>query len=278
MTTQGEKSTSPAGEKPTRRDQQRQATLDEIVRTARASLTASREISLRAVAQDMGMTAPALYRYVSSLEDLTLRVAAQVYDDLLAELEATAAPYEGDPAAQLVAGAAAFRQWSLRHPQEFALTFANPITSMAKTADLPADLLGQEPHPPQPPPGLMGADCAEAAHRFGGFFGQRVLEVWERDGFPDAGAVAPPPGPGGLGSSLEAKTGSEVPAEGSWAFVRSWSRLYGTTALEVFGHIDAEVVESGALFRDMMTECGDILGLQSRREDLQQVVAAVLDA
>ncbi|KAA1420631.1 TetR/AcrR family transcriptional regulator [Mumia zhuanghuii] len=271
MTTQGEQAT----EKPTRRDQQRLATLDEIVRTARSQLVETHEISLRAVANGMGMTAPALYRYVSSLEDLTLRVAARVYDDLLETLEATAAPYAGDPAAQLVAGAAAFRQWSLAHREEFGLTFANPITSMVKTADLPADLHGEPPSTPQPSPAVLGADCAAAAHRFGSFFGGLVMEVWEREGYPEAGTV-PPPDEADLGDALTEKTGQEVPDEASWAFMRSWARLYGTTALEVFGHIDAQVVANGALFRDTMTDCGELLGLQSRRDDLQKVVAEVL--
>lgn len=264
-----------ATEKPTRRDQQRQATLDEIVRTARTQLVETHEISLRAVAHGMGMTAPALYRYVSSLEDLTLRVAARVYDDLLDTLEATAAPYAGDPAAQLVAGAAAFRQWSLANPEEFGLTFANPITSMVKTANLPADLRGEEPSTPQPASTMLGADCAAAAHRFGGFFGRLVSEVWEREGYPQAGIVAPPDG-ADLGNTFSEKTGLEAPDEASWAFVRSWARLYGTTALEVFGHIDAQVVANGALFRDTMNDCGELLGLQERRESLQKVVGAVL--
>lgn len=273
MTTQGDKATS----KPSRRDQQRQATLDEIVRTARTLLGERREISLRAVAQEMGMTAPALYRYVSSLEDLTLRVAAQVYDDLLAELEKAAAPYEGDPAAELVAGSTAFRQWSLGHREEFGLTFANPITSMAKSADLAADLAGEEPRTTQPAPGLLGADCAAAAHRFGGFFGERLIAMWEREGYPD-GASEAVPADASADDFLTEMTGQDVTAGASWAFVRAWSRLYGTTALEVFGHIDAEIVASGALFRDMMSDCADLLGLQARGDYLQQVVADVLAA
>ncbi|MFD1827500.1 TetR/AcrR family transcriptional regulator [Mumia zhuanghuii] len=262
--------------RPTRRDQQRQATLDEIVRTARALLVETHEISLRAVAQTMGMTAPALYRYVSSLEDLTLRVAAQVYDDLLATLEATAAPYEGDPAAQVVAGSTAFRQWSLQNPQEFGLTFANPITSGAKSVDLGADLLGG---PVEPPSGatVVGAECTAAAHRFGNFFGRLVVEIWERQGYPATGPV-PAPAEESFTTSLTSKLNTDVPTEATWAFVRAWSRLYGTTALEVFGHIDKEVVATGALYRDMMNDCAEVLGLQARRTDLQRVVSEVLEA
>ncbi|MGH3362154.1 MAG: TetR/AcrR family transcriptional regulator, partial [Nocardioides sp.] len=52
----------------TRRERQREATYDEIVRTARALLAEGEELSLRAVAGRMGMTAPALYRYVGSYQ------------------------------------------------------------------------------------------------------------------------------------------------------------------------------------------------------------------
>ena len=271
MTTQGENVTV---KPPTRRDQQRQATLDEIVRTARELLVETHEISLRAVAQTMGMTAPALYRYISNLEDLTLRVAAQVYDDLVATLEAAAAPYEGDPAAQVVAGSTAFRQWSLRHRQEFGLTFANPITSSAKSVHLGADLLGGQV---EPPPGVppIGAECTAAAHRFGSFFGRLVVALWDVQGYPEPGPV-PAPADGDLSAPLSSGTDREVPTEASWSFVRAWARLYGTTALEVFGHIDSDIVTSGALFRDTMNDCAEVLGLQHRRAELQRVVTEVL--
>ena len=45
-------------------------------------------LALRAVAREMGMTAPALYRYFSSREDLVENVVADLYDELCAVLEA----------------------------------------------------------------------------------------------------------------------------------------------------------------------------------------------
>ena len=47
---------------PTRRERQREATYDEIVSASRDLLADGAELSLRAVAGRMGLTAPALYR------------------------------------------------------------------------------------------------------------------------------------------------------------------------------------------------------------------------
>ena len=59
-----------------RRDRVRAATTGEIKETARRILVAEgpEAVSLRAIAREMGMTAPALYRYFSSREDLIRHV------------------------------------------------------------------------------------------------------------------------------------------------------------------------------------------------------------
>ena len=50
----------------TRRERQREATYDEIVAVSAQLLAEGADLSLRAVAGRMGMTAPALYRYVAN--------------------------------------------------------------------------------------------------------------------------------------------------------------------------------------------------------------------
>jgi len=57
---------------PTRRERLRTATVAEIKDLARRLLKAGgpQSISLRAIARDMGMTAPAIYRYFPSLDQL----------------------------------------------------------------------------------------------------------------------------------------------------------------------------------------------------------------
>jgi AraC-like DNA-binding protein len=55
---------------PSRRDRLRAATTQEIIQTARRLLVeqGAEAVSLRAIAREMGMTAPALYRYFGSHE------------------------------------------------------------------------------------------------------------------------------------------------------------------------------------------------------------------
>src|SRR4029079_393225 len=112
----------------TRRERQREATYTEIVRTSRALLAEGTELSLRAVAARMGMTAPALYRYVASYQELVDLVAFEI-DKAATETFAAAAEAvpEHDYAGRLVASTVEFRMWALANPREFGLAFANPV-------------------------------------------------------------------------------------------------------------------------------------------------------
>ena len=89
-----------------RRDRVRAATVTEIKDTARRILVAEGPdgLSLRAIAREMGMTAPALYRYFPSREDLIGALIADLYDELTAAIS-TAAGTAGDAAGR-IAGAA----------------------------------------------------------------------------------------------------------------------------------------------------------------------------
>src|SRR6478672_7810745 len=99
---------------PTRRERQRQATYDEIVEVSRRLLRASEDVSLRAVSAEMGMTPPALYRYVDSHAELMVLVARSVFEDVVAAMTiARDGQAPDDPSAQIVAASAAFRAWAL---------------------------------------------------------------------------------------------------------------------------------------------------------------------
>jgi AcrR family transcriptional regulator len=257
--------TEPAGSAPpTRRERQRAATMGEIVQVSRRLLGDPQGISLRSIAAEMGMTAPALYRYVDSYEDLVYRVAADIYDDLVAILEAARDRQPADdPAAGIVAASAAFRQWALAHKTEFGLIFTSTMTSV--TTD------GQKV-------------CAEAGQRFGALFSDLFIRVWRRYGFPV-------PAEDELDPTLRARLLSgeaehsefheswrkhDVPLGLQWHFLRIWSRLYGTVTLEVYEHIDTMVVESGALFGDMIAGCGRDLGLDHEQQRLREILEAEL--
>ncbi|HZB47601.1 MAG TPA: helix-turn-helix domain-containing protein, partial [Mycobacteriales bacterium] len=99
----------------TRRDRVRAATVTEIKDTARRILVAEGVdgLSLRAIAREMGMTAPALYRYFSSREDLIENVVVDLYNELSDFMEAARdATVPARPAPQLLAVSRAFRSWA----------------------------------------------------------------------------------------------------------------------------------------------------------------------
>jgi len=69
---------------PSRRDRVRAATSQEIVATARRLLVEQgvTAVSLRAIAREMGMTAPALYRYYDSHEELLHHLVGDIFTEL----------------------------------------------------------------------------------------------------------------------------------------------------------------------------------------------------
>lgn len=236
----------------TRRERQRAATYDEIVAVARELLGSPDPLSLRAIAAEMGLTAPALYRYVDSYGELLMLVARAIFNDVIAAMTSARDRYgDDDPAAQILASSAAFRRWALLHPEEFGLVFANAAT--AKSAGSDADASPTDP-----------SSQAGGAH-FSEFFTGIYLRLWDRYQFalPADSDLEP-----ALLKRLRDQRAAGTllcdfpghPLGLSWIFIRCWARLYGTVTLEVFKHMDHDVIESGALFRAMLDDNGRDLG------------------
>jgi AcrR family transcriptional regulator len=234
---------------PTRRERQRAATYEEIVTVARALLGSPDSLSLRAVAAEMGLTAPALYRYVDSYQELLMVVARAIFTDVISAMTSARDRYrDDDPAAQILASTAAFRRWAMTHPGEFGLVFANAATAEATETVNPAD------------PSSHGG----GAH-FSDFFTDIFLRVWDRYQFtlPADSDLEP----GLLERLHELREDGTLPCDFpgrplglSWVFIRCWTRLYGTITLEVFRHMDLGVIASGALFRAMLEDNARDLG------------------
>src|SRR4051812_37874978 len=131
----------PAAEPRSRRDRVRADTVREIKDTARRVLVehGGEGFALRAIAREMGLSAPALYRYFDSREDLVEHVVADLYDELCAHLEdARDAAAPATPPVRLLACSRAFRRWAITHHQEFGLLFggtANGVLLPASRMD-----------------------------------------------------------------------------------------------------------------------------------------------
>jgi AcrR family transcriptional regulator len=258
---------------PTRRERQRQATYDEIVAVARTLLRAGEDVSLRAVAGEMGLTAPALYRYVDSHAELMQLVARSVFKDVVAAMTVARDRHaDEDPSAQIVASASAFRTWALGNRPEFQLVFASaPAPGME-------DLAAPSAHVPIT--SLNSCVPAETGvDQFAGFFGEIFGRLWAKYQFPlPADDELDPDVLDALRSQIEpdpATKGLDAVTPGMiWLFERSWALLYGTVTLEVFGHVHPAFTSSGALFGAAMLDIGRTLGIADEWPRLQQVARA----
>ena len=78
---------------PTPRQVAREQTLRDIVRIGREQLatTTPAELSLRAVARELGLVSSAVYRYVKDRDALLTLLIVDAYDELGAEVEAAVA-------------------------------------------------------------------------------------------------------------------------------------------------------------------------------------------
>ncbi len=241
---------------PTRRERQREATLAEIVTSSRALLTEGEELSLRAVAGRMGMTAPALYRYVASYQDLVDLVAFEIDRAVTEQFRAAAERHPAeDPGARLIAASVAFRAWALAQPREFSLVFANPV------ADGPC--VRRE---------MLTSNTS------GHYMNGLLLDIWERHPFDHpAEADLDPAVVAALRDPLMPVDPDRLPSDRPgllWVFMSAWAALYGVVTLEVFGHLDPRVIASGAMFREMVVDWLARLGLDAEAERY----AALLDA
>ena len=83
-------------------------------------------LSLKAIATQMGMTAPALYRYYASRDDLLTQLILSSYRDL-AELIEAAAEQDHQPIGRLTCIAQALRGWAVANPHRYLLLYGTPV-------------------------------------------------------------------------------------------------------------------------------------------------------
>jgi AcrR family transcriptional regulator len=236
------------------RQQSRLDTEARIVEAARRLLVSEGEVSLRAVARELGLTAPALYRYAPSHEKLVQMIAVAI-DATIAERVSAAAETQpaDDPAARLIAATVEFRQWALANREEFALVFTN-----------------------------VDVECLhqyEGNTSCGMVFAGLLLELWDRYRFPLPSLDDLDPSLADILRDPHAPVPPDLPDELRgliWLLERAWSRLYGTVTLEVFGHVDPRIVEQSHLFRAMIEDQAGPLGLTDELPRMRTLIRDLL--
>ena len=211
----------------TRRERLRAATTDEIKETARQQIAehGAASLSLRAIAGEMGMTAPALYRYFEGRDDLVTTLIVDAYHSLAAALAEARDTIHANHAASVIAAANAYRAWALTHAEEYALIFGTPIPDY----QAPMEITGP----------AAAASMSELI---------QVLDAAYQDGKLAMGELAP-----ALGEMLQPwieKLGYAGPPEIIHLALANWAQIHGLVSLELFGHLTTtpECNEVDALF------------------------------
>lgn len=209
-----------------RRERLRERTVAEIKAAARMQLVAGgpANISLRAIARDMGMTAAALYRYFPALDALVIDLCTDLYDEARMDCEAARDKIpEDQPVERLIAMARALRRWALAQRAESTLIFGPPLPGVEQFHQQCEDL-------------------QHAGARFGQIFIEPMLQLWQAGRLPQLDHVDMDRLVGAMPSH------GELPLEVTTVFLTSWTRLYGVLAAELFGQLTWATANTEPLF------------------------------
>lgn len=197
------------------------------------------DLSLRAVARDVGMVSSAVYRYFTSRDELLTALIIEAYDSLGDHVEADIESTSGRPAGERwVDAAMAIRSWALAHPNDYALLYGTPIPGYAAPDDTVAS----------------GTRVSRALVGI-------VRDADQRD------AVADCPIEPSLSVSFAAlRAGLELDVDDATtlAVITAWSQLFGLLTFELFGQTRNFVSDDEALFRAAATAMAASIGLRSR--------------
>jgi AcrR family transcriptional regulator len=208
-----------------RRDRLRREAVAEIKQLAMRQLAESGAsgVSIAAIAKQMGMTGPALYRYFANRDALLTALIRDGYADLAHTAEHTAKRASAmPPAGRLHAVAAAVRGWALAEPHRYLLLFGTPVPGY----EAPMDTL-------------------DAANRALNVFASIAAELLT-DHPPVRSA------PGALMQQFQALVESgryDAPADALLTATVVWTRIHGVISLEIVGqythlHIDPAMLLS----------------------------------
>lgn len=193
------------------------------------------QLSVRAVARQLGMASSAVYRYFPSRDDLLTALIVSAYDQLGEVVEQATGAVARDrfPERWLVL-ARTTRSWALTHPHDYALLFGSPVpgyaaprTTVEPAARMPRLLVGllRDVHEAGATPARL-VETSPAEHR-------------SLDG-------------------LRAFAGAPLADDLALRGLRAWSGLIGTLTLELFGHYANAIDDLDAYFEALARQLSPV--------------------
>ena len=226
----------------------------EIKAAARRHLeTEGANLSLRAVARDMGMVSSALYRYFASRDELLTALIMDGYNALGEATEAAdaAVAERTDLRSRWLAAARAIRDWALARPAEYALLFGSPVPGYAA----PQDTIAAAARTPTVLVGILADGFAAG-----------VLPA--RDGSGSGRSPGPGRSGGLLADALSAdlarvrdQISPGLPEDLLLLGMTSWLQLFGIVSFELFGQFNNVIDARAEFFDQQMGLMSDLIGL-----------------
>jgi AcrR family transcriptional regulator len=198
---------------------------EEIKAVAKRHLaTDGANLSLRAVARDLGMASSAVYRYFASRDELLTALIIDAYG-AVGDAAEQAAAAEAKPLEKWLAIGHAAREWALANPHEWALIYGSPVPGYAAPRDTvePATRVML----------LLGATLA--------------------DGYRSHGVIERPPLTGRFAEELAAVASAYLPDLGARVIadtIAAFFQICGAISFELFGQLNNTIEEDRKGFFD----------------------------
>lgn len=225
------------------REMQRMAVELEIKSVARRQLAQEgvQDVTLRAIAREMGITAPALYRYFPSLDDLVSAMCVDLAEEVTDAVGAAVAQAP-DPGRALLTAVRTFRSWAVGNRNEFALLFGQDDARRSRDSTV----------------------------RFAEIFFSLAVDAWASA--PHGAVVATAPATGTVLDTVRLLADDRpdgpaattaLPPEVRFVVARSWVRLAGLVSLEVSGQLGGVLRDVAVYFESELEDVAQALGITS---------------
>jgi AcrR family transcriptional regulator len=214
--------------------------VSEIKSIARQHLASDgANLSLRAVARDMGMVSSAIYRYFPSRDELLTALILDAYNALGSAVEAAEAKVARDDlTGRWLAVCHAVRGWALDTPHQYALIYGSPVPGYRAPQDtVPAAIRTVA---------VLGGILQD-----GMTSGALVLAA--EDDLPDVVAADV--------TRVAAVICPDVPPSLLSRGMGAWVQLFGMVSFELFGQFNNTIDERWAFFDHQMRTQAAFVGL-----------------
>jgi AcrR family transcriptional regulator len=217
---------------------------DEIKAIARRHLAEDgANLSLRAVARDLGVVSSALYRYFASRDELLTALIIDAYNALGEAVETAEAREErNDLVGRWMATCRAARSWALATPAEYALIYGSPVPGYRA----PVDTVG----PASRPTVVLGSILADGV-------ASGALRAEPGDRLPRAVRAEL--------KQIRAEAFPEVPEPVLVRGFTAWATLFGAVSFELFGRYQNVIEDAEPLFEYQMRQLATYVGLDAAR-------------